>query len=178
MAKSEGYAVSKWMDRVLPQNAILLAETPSTALLPRPFVSWDLARMSNLSARPGQACDARLARALYDQNVSAVVMLLPAERSSFKPLIPCFGEKINDWCEEPLCCRGGTCARPFGRSGRLLPGSAQYTAKRKDQIPSNSVNYRAPTGGTPTGICSTIALLEKPKSLPELSNSVCPPAKP
>jgi len=80
-----GYAEARWLDSVLPSNAVILAEFRAHALLPRPFLVPDPAGYSV----PRDTGERRLVRLLLDGQVSAIVASSPAIETSLRFLEPC-----------------------------------------------------------------------------------------
>lgn len=89
MTKSaDGYVEAKWMDAVLPADAVVLSWVRSCALLPRPFVVWH--RMwGGLSV---EQVDERIRRTIEEGGVTAVVRLHPSADIRIFNRFDAFGE--------------------------------------------------------------------------------------
>ncbi|MBI1898118.1 MAG: DUF1420 family protein [Acidobacteria bacterium] len=73
MTNAYGYAESRWLDAVLPADAVVLADMRSHALLPRPFLVGDeFVQATSLSKMP-----VRLTSLLREHRVTAVVTDYP-----------------------------------------------------------------------------------------------------
>jgi hypothetical protein len=79
-----GYAQARWMDRVLPKEAVVIAETRSHALVPRPFV----ATLAFWYLPTRQARIQQLERLIRERPVTAVVAYAPRD-PTLDALSPC-----------------------------------------------------------------------------------------
>jgi len=93
---AEGYDACKWMDRVLPDDAVILAEIRSTALLPRPSVSWDLARFQPYGLPSQSAQAARIISQLRERQANALIVRWPVTDGFLAPIAPYLGARIAE----------------------------------------------------------------------------------
>jgi len=80
-----GYAEARWLDSVLPADAVIVTALPSRALLPRPFLVPDPAHYS----APSEVAERRLEELLRDGRATVIVADHPALEPRWRFLEPC-----------------------------------------------------------------------------------------
>ena len=68
MRSANGYAEAKWINEVVPDDKIVIAETRSHSLIPREFVSYDMIRNVNTN---------ELEQIIVDNNISSLFLRMP-----------------------------------------------------------------------------------------------------
>jgi hypothetical protein len=85
------YAETRWLNQVLPPDAVVLTNIRSIALMPRPVLSPDTLFFMDLS-RPDEL--ARFKLLAVAAQVNTLVMVLPMSPETFSTLAPGLGEAI------------------------------------------------------------------------------------
>jgi hypothetical protein len=95
---ADGYAEAKWLDAILPADAVILIETRSRALFPRPFV------VPGRATGSGRERDERLTELLKVHPITAFVASHPLAESRLAPLAAC-GEPLGAPARFPIATR-------------------------------------------------------------------------
>jgi hypothetical protein len=108
---SDEYAAARWVDDVVPDDALVMAELRAAAPFERPFVSWEYARFLAMASLPDANKAARLRRLAACAGVTHVAMRSPT---------PASARSRRSTTDVPLWWRA-----PSSSDGRLeTPGAA------------------------------------------------------
>lgn len=96
------YGETRWLDEVLPREAVVLADIRSMALMPRPFLSRDILLFFNLDDPNELARFLSMAEAC---RLNTLVIALPPAKKIMDPLAPFLAGPIAGPQEFPLAKR-------------------------------------------------------------------------
>jgi len=99
---ANGYVEARWLDRVTPPGAVLLAANRSSALLPRPSVSADRVNFSHLEVQEERR---RVLALLRSAGVNTLVADFPQPRGNLGYFAPCLAGRIAGPMEFPQAFR-------------------------------------------------------------------------
>jgi hypothetical protein len=103
---ASGYAETRWLDQVLPPDAVVVSQLRSAALLPRPFVSRDIFDYDLDIARERQ----KVIALLQSRRVNRLIAYFPLGSKILKlpglnPVSPLAGPREFTWAARNPCNR-------------------------------------------------------------------------
>jgi hypothetical protein len=85
------YALSRWLDGVLPNDAVVATDRGPSLFMPRPTIHGDVAQMIDLAPLTAEARRARLQAVLARGGADTLVVTAPPESSPYWPVVATLG---------------------------------------------------------------------------------------
>jgi hypothetical protein len=89
------YTLSKWLDKILPADAVVAIDRRSILFMPRPVLPGDLAQMTTMSHSSDAAAVQRMRAALMNGGANTLVVTFPPGASPYGWLTPELGAPTN-----------------------------------------------------------------------------------